>query len=85
MGAPAVRDPASTVTLVTLAPGAMASAQLRLIDPSNFPQSNCQITPVRGFRVYPPGQSTAGFVAAAGNACASTSVQGLMVGAIQGG
>jgi hypothetical protein len=85
VGAPAARDTSSTPTLVTLAPGATASAQLRLIDPYNFDQSTCQITPVLGFRVYPPGQTTAGFVAAAGNACASTSVQGLYVGAVEAG
>jgi hypothetical protein len=82
VGAAAVRDTSSTAVLVTLAPGATATAQLRLIDAGNY-GANCQITPVLGFRVYPPGQTAAGFVAASGEACASTSVQDLYVGALQ--
>jgi hypothetical protein len=83
VGAAATRDPSSSVVLVTLAPGATATAQLRLIDAGNFDATTCQITPVLGFRVYPPNQTAAGFVAASGEACASTSVQDLYVGAVQ--
>jgi hypothetical protein len=83
VGAGATRDTTSSVVLVTLAPGATATAQLRLIDAGNFDATTCQIIPVLGFRVYPPGQTTAGFVAASGQACASTSVQDLYVGAVQ--
>jgi hypothetical protein len=83
VGAAATRDPSSSVVLVTLAPGATATAQLRLIDAGNFDPTTCQMTPVLGFRVYPPGQTTAGFVAASGQACASTSVQDLYVGTVQ--
>ena len=47
--------------VVTLQPGEKANADLHVVDALNYPTATCRpITPA-GFRVYPPGSTTAGF------------------------
>jgi hypothetical protein len=46
---------------VTLAPGALASAPLNMVDAGVFPPAACKPVPVRGLRVYPPGERAALF------------------------
>ncbi len=48
--------------LVTLAPGALASAPIDIVDAAAFPASQCKPVPVRGLRVYPPGERAALFL-----------------------
>ena len=48
--------------LVTLAPGALASAPIDIVDAAAFPVSQCKPVPVRGLRVYPPGERAALFL-----------------------
>jgi Protein of unknown function (DUF4232) len=65
VGAAAVRqtDPAgSAEKTVTLAPGALASAPLDIVDAAVFSPSACKPVPVRGLRVYPPGEKAALFL-----------------------
>jgi Domain of unknown function (DUF4232) len=65
VGAAAVRQPESTGSAekaVTLAPGALASAPLDIVDAAVFSRSQCKPVPVRGLRVYPPGQQAALFL-----------------------
>lgn len=65
VGAAAVRqaDPTgSAERTVTLAPGAVASAPLDIVDAAVFSRSQCKPVPVRGLRVYPPGQRAALFL-----------------------
>jgi hypothetical protein len=65
VGAPAVRQPdisGSAEQTVTLAPGALASAPLDIVDASVIPPSQCKPVPVRGLRVYPPGETAALFL-----------------------
>jgi hypothetical protein len=64
-GAAAVRqaDPNGTETTVTLAPGALASAPLDIVDAAVIPPSECKPVAVRGLRIYPPGQKAALFLA----------------------
>lgn len=51
--------------LVTLTPGGLASAALDIIEgDGGLPTSECRPVPVRGLRVYPPGQRDALFVPA---------------------
>ncbi len=83
VGAPASQDPTTPVTVVTLTPGTSAQATLRVVDPGDYDPSTCQLVPVEGFRVYPPGQTAAAFVAASGTACSSTAINGLTIGAVQ--
>jgi hypothetical protein len=47
---------------VTLAPGALASAPLDIVDAAVIPPAECKPVPVRGLRVYPPGQTAALFL-----------------------
>jgi len=66
VGAAAVRqaDPTgSAEKAVTLAPGAVASAPLDIVDAAVFSPSQCKPVPVRGLRVYPPGEKAALFLA----------------------
>jgi hypothetical protein len=63
-GAAAVRqpDPNGTEKAVILAPGAVASAPLDIVDAAVIPPSECKPVPVRGLRIYPPGQQAALFL-----------------------
>jgi hypothetical protein len=57
---------------VHIAPGGTASAQLRQVNVANFDPAVCQPTPVRGLRVYPPGETAAIFVPLGSTGCAGT-------------
>ena len=62
VGPAAVRQSNSTGSaekVVTLAPGALASAPLDIVDAAVFSPSACKPVPVRGLRVYPPGEKAA--------------------------
>jgi Protein of unknown function (DUF4232) len=54
VGPAATRNPASHPTLVTLAPGAIASAQISVVDAQNYPPAGCGLTTASGILVYPP-------------------------------
>jgi hypothetical protein len=69
VGQPAQRNGAPG-SQVTLAPGAMASAQLEMTDVSVFDASACQPTSVRGLRVYPPDNTASLYVDDPGTGCA---------------
>ncbi|HEY0933163.1 MAG TPA: DUF4232 domain-containing protein [Trebonia sp.] len=65
VGAAAVRrqnDSPGTEKVVTLVPGALASAPLDIVDAAVFSKSQCKPVPVRGLRVYPPGEKAALFL-----------------------
>lgn len=57
---------------VVLKPGAAAGAQLRLVNVQNYDAAVCKPTPVRGLRVYPPGDTASLYVARPGTGCAGT-------------
>ena len=57
---------------VTIPPGGSAAADLQLVQVRNFDPAACRPTPVLGLRVYPPGDTAALFVPAAGTGCAGT-------------
>jgi len=80
IGAAASRDDAVRIRTVTLAPGAHAASLLRLVNPFNYPAGDCAAKTVSGLRVYPPGSTTAVYVAFAHHrkAC-STKVHQLSV------
>lgn len=59
-------------TVVILRPGQQASATVRVANVHDFDPVACRVTPVRGFRVYPPGSTAALFVPAAGTGCAGS-------------
>lgn len=73
-------------TAVTLAPGALASAQLDIIGTGDFPAAQCKPAAVAGLRVYPPGATDALFIKDPGQACSGTmSAAQLVVGYVQAG
>jgi hypothetical protein len=47
---------------VILAPGALASAPLDIVDAAVLPKSACKPVPVRGLRIYSPGETLAMFI-----------------------
>lgn len=61
VGAAAQRDGGPTPT-VTLAPGAEATANIRMVNYQNFSAGDCAPTAVSGLRVYPPGNTAAAYV-----------------------
>lgn len=63
-----------------LAPGQQANAVLVTHTAENYPAATCKPVPVRGFRVYPPDETAAVFVAQASTAC---SVHGVGLAQVQ--
>jgi hypothetical protein len=57
---------------VRLRPGAAAGAALQMPQAANFDAAACRPTPVRGLRVYPPGETASAFVPLETNGCAGT-------------
>ncbi|MDQ2883926.1 MAG: DUF4232 domain-containing protein [Actinomycetota bacterium] len=57
---------------VRIAPGATGSAQLQLVNVVNYDAAVCRPTPVRGLRIYPPGETAALFVPVESTGCAGT-------------
>ncbi len=79
VGAPATRDSGATTPTITLAPGAEATAQLKVTDYQNFPATACAATAVSGFRVYPPDNTAAAYVPLPGGSQACTKAEQLDV------
>jgi hypothetical protein len=57
IGSPSVRDPASSVHFVRLAPGGVASAASRQPNPGNYQPAACRAITSDRVRVYPPGET----------------------------
>jgi hypothetical protein len=73
---------------VSLHPGEVANAVLRVLDSQNFPSSECQPADGRYLRIYPPGQTAALYVRTGFGpdaACASRAVTVLQVEPIEPG
>lgn len=56
---------------VSLPHGAVASAQLAMVQVLNYDPAACHPTPVKGLRVYPPGETASVFVPLNGTGCSS--------------
>jgi hypothetical protein len=70
IGLAATEDPATPRQQVTLAPGAVASALLRIVAAQNFPAARCHLVRATYLQVYPPNQTTPIFVSYSSSACA---------------
>jgi hypothetical protein len=57
---------------VPIPPGGTAQAQLQLVNVQNFDPADCHPVPVRGLRVYPPGDTASLFVQMDGTGCSAT-------------
>jgi Protein of unknown function (DUF4232) len=87
IGAAATRNPEHPTVIVTLAPGATASALVQIVDYHNYPPADCHPTSISGLRVYPPGDTSAAYIPyrSVGKACSSQvhqlSVEAVLPGA----
>ncbi|HSZ44304.1 MAG TPA: DUF4232 domain-containing protein [Streptosporangiaceae bacterium] len=54
VGPAATRNPGSKPALVTLPPGAVASAEISVVDAQNYSPGPCGLTTASGVLVYPP-------------------------------
>ena len=70
IGLAAARTHNTPVTLVTLAPRAVASALLRIVAAGNFPAAKCQLVKSTYLQIYPPNQTTPSYLAYQAQACA---------------
>src|SRR5215475_3182367 len=69
VGLAATEDPSTPRKLVTLAPGQVANALLRIVNALNFPASKCGPVKTQWIQVYPPNQTTPVFLAYRTTAC----------------
>jgi hypothetical protein len=85
IGTAAVRNPEFGPEQVRLEPGGEAHAWLQVGTSGNFPASTCQPVTAHGLRVYPPGETEAGYVAQDFPACAGEGAQLLTIMPVRGG
>lgn len=86
VGAPAVRN-GKIGSQVNLTPGAVASTVIHSVDTGVYDPGACQVTSVRGYRVYAPDDTASKFIAlpAGVQACANAADTGLGVVTIRPG
>jgi hypothetical protein len=84
VGLAASEDPTTPRKLVTLAPGQVANALLRIVDALNFPASKCDPVKTQWIQVYPPNQTTPIYLAYKTTGC-SKQVRILSVSVVQAG
>jgi hypothetical protein len=73
VNAPLQRNPGTKKT-ITLAVGGQAHAVVITHSTGAFDPGKCKPVPVRGYRVYPPDETTSIFVSQSGTECAATGV-----------
>jgi Protein of unknown function (DUF4232) len=69
VGASASKATTRPATLVTLAPGATAVAQVQLVDVLNYPTAKCVPASANYLQVYPPGQTMPLYLPFTAQAC----------------
>jgi hypothetical protein len=84
IGLAAGEDHSSARVLVTLAPGAVANALLRIVQAANFPPSRCDLKNATYLQIYPPNQTTPLYLKYKAQACAKA-VQILTVSVVKAG
>jgi hypothetical protein len=84
VGLAASETPTPPRELVTLAPGGVANAVLRIVDAGNYPGSRCSMTPTTLLRIYPPNQTAPVYLHYSTQMCAKP-VQTLSVSVVQPG
>jgi hypothetical protein len=82
LGRSAMRETVQKPGVVTLAPGATATAVLRIVDAGNFSAASCHEVTAAGLRVYPPGQTASKLVPFPFKACSRSGVANLSVRAL---
>jgi hypothetical protein len=82
LGRAATRETIKKPSGVALAPGAAATAVLRIVDAGNFPASACRDVTAAGLRVYPPGQAASKLVPFPFKTCSRNAAADLSVRAL---
>jgi hypothetical protein len=59
VGPAGTRNRTSTEEVVTLQPGAVASALIKIVNAQNYPAGKCGLTTASGIKVYPPNLTSA--------------------------
>ena len=85
VGAAALRATAFAKAAVLLAPGQTAHAWLKVAVAANFPAATCQPVTAHWLRIYPPGETVAGYVSHTFGACSSASAVLLTVLPVRAG
>lgn len=85
IGAAATRNPSRPSTLVTLAVGAKANAELGVANAGNYPAQDCKPTSSAHLKVFPPNQTQPIVVPFATTGCADSSAHQLSVTAVAAG
>jgi hypothetical protein len=85
IGAAAERTEAFTKVKVRLAPGATAHAWIKVSFAGDYPASLCQPVTADWLRVYPPGETVAGYVGHSFSACSAKGVSQLTVLPVRAG
>jgi hypothetical protein len=84
VGLAAAETPTPPRELVTLAPGAVANALLRIVDAGNYPAAKCGMVPTKLLRIYPPNQTVPVYLNYSTQVCAKP-VQTLSVSVVRPG
>jgi hypothetical protein len=84
IGLAAAESHATARVLVTLTPGAVASALLQIVHAGNYPPSKCGMTTATSLQIYPPNQTTPIYLGYNSPTC-SKPVQILTVSVVQSG
>lgn len=84
IGQAAAENHATARTMVTLAPGGVASALLRIADALNYPPSACDPATATYLQIYPPNQTTPIYLKYTATAC-RRAVQILTVNVVEPG
>ncbi len=82
VGPAATRNHASPESLVTLAPGAVATALLTIVNAQNYPPGPCGLTTASGVLVYPPNLKTSVGLPYNGYTCVNAKYHVLTVNAV---
>jgi hypothetical protein len=85
VGPAATRNHSSQEAVVTLAPGAVASAQISVVDAQNYPAGSCGLTTASGILVYPPNLTASVGLPFNGYTCANAKDHVLTVNAVVAG
>jgi hypothetical protein len=84
VGLAASEMPTPPRKLMTLAPGGVVNALLRVVDAGNFPSAKCGMVPTTLLRIYPPNQTVPVYLHYSTHMCAKP-VQTLSVSVVQPG
>lgn len=85
IGAAATRAPNDNPSLVTLTPGGMASALMRMSSAMDYPDATCDPVATAMLQVYPPNGTVAQQVPFASTGCGAAAVKLLQINAVQPG